>query len=118
MLHPRPKQGRAECLTLRFSPSQVPLAGSKITFFKNGECMGEAFRDVNAGDYFPAVASYRNARVKLNFGPKFRHPPKGFKYKPMSARAEQMAIEQSMADMRFFTEKEGRLSLSTYASSP
>ena len=54
----------------------------------------------------------------MNFGPKFRFPPKGFKYKPMSARAEQVAIEQSMADMRFFTEMEGKLSLTNYASSP
>jgi hypothetical protein len=36
----------------------------------------------------------------------------------MSARAEQVAIEQSMADMRFFTEKEGVLSLANYTSSP
>ena len=42
------------------------------------------------GDYFPAVASYKNAKVRLNFGPKFRFPPKGYKYKPMSARAEQV----------------------------
>ena len=28
--------------------SQRDLPASKITFFKNGECLGEAFRDINA----------------------------------------------------------------------
>ncbi len=27
---------------------QRPLAASKITFFKNGECLGEAFKDINS----------------------------------------------------------------------
>ena len=66
--------------------------GTKITFFKNGECLGTAFSDIFEGDYFPAVASYKCAKVRMNFGPKFRFPPKGFKYKPMSARAEQVTI--------------------------
>jgi len=70
------------------------------------------------GDYFPAVSSYKCAKVKVNFGPKFRFPPKGFKYKPMSARAEQVAIEQSVADMQFFTTREGNLSLTNYISEP
>ena len=95
-----------------------PLAGSKLTFFKNGECLGVAFSDLNKGDYYPSVSSYRNAKVRMNFGPKFRCPPKGFKFKPFSARAEQVAIEQSMADMRWFTEREGRLSLTHYTSTP
>ena len=56
-----------------------PLPGSKITFFKNGECLGTAFTDIFAGDYYPAVASYKCAKVKFNFGPKFRFPPKGYK---------------------------------------
>ena len=31
------------------------------------------------GDYYPALASYKSAKVKFNFGPKFRFPPKGYK---------------------------------------
>ena len=41
-----------------------------------------------------------------------------FQYKPMSARADLAAVEQTVADMRFFTEKEGQLSLNNYFMSP
>ncbi len=71
------------------------------------------------GDYYPAVASYKCAKVKLNFGPKFRFPPRGgYKHKPMSARADLAAVEQTVADMRFFTEMEGKLKLDSYFISP
>lgn len=100
----------------------APLKGSKIVFFKNGECMGEAFADLYEGDYIPSFSGYKCPKLKLNFGPKFRYPPsKGGAYKqyrPMSARADQAAIEQSLADMRFFTEREGKLSLNDYFMSP
>ncbi len=56
--------------------------------------------------------------MKAYFGPKFKYPPKGYKYKPMCARADQVAIEQSMADIAFFTEKEGKLGLDTFFPSP
>jgi len=95
-----------------------PLQGSKIVFFKNGETLGEAFTDIYEGDYTPAVATYRNAKVKMNYGPKFRHPPKGFKFRPMSQRAEEAALEQAMSDMKFFTENEGKLKLDSFAMSP
>eukprot|EP00095_Tigriopus_kingsejongensis_P010432 maker-scaffold294_size218657-snap-gene-0.20 protein:Tk10432 transcript:maker-scaffold294_size218657-snap-gene-0.20-mRNA-1 annotation:"hypothetical protein SINV_13294" len=90
-----------------------PLKGSSISFFKNGENLGEAFTDIYEGDYFPSISSFRCAKVKANFGPKFRFPPKGVQCRPMSARAEEMAVEQSLADMRFFAEKDGTLSLDT-----
>ena len=54
----------------------------------------------------------------MNFGPKFRYPPKGYKPKPMYLRADQAAIEQSLADMRFFATKEGKLKLDDYFMSP
>ena len=45
----------------------------------------------------------------MNFGPRFKcPPPKDFKARPMSARAEEMAIEQTLSDMKFFTEYEVR----------
>lgn len=91
-----------------------PLPGASITFFKNGESLGQAFTDIYEGDYFPAISSFRCAKVKANFGPKFKFPPKGVPgVRPFSARAETMAVEQSLADMRFFAEKEGTLSLDT-----
>ena len=45
-------------------------------------------------------------------------PPKSLKIRPMCHRAEEMAIEQSLADMKFFTEYEGRLTLRDYVMSP
>jgi len=95
-----------------------PLPGSKITYFKNGEPLGEAFTDIYMGDYTPSVATYKHAKVRFNFGPKFRHPPKNVKLRPMSARAEEASIDQTVADMRFFTEKQGKLRLDNYSMSP
>ena len=70
------------------------------------------------GDYTPSVATYKHAKVRFNFGPKFRHPPKNVKLRPMSARAEEASIDQTVADMRFFTEKQGKLRLDNYSMSP
>ena len=36
----------------------------------------------------------------------------------MSARAEDAAIDQTVADMRFFAEKEGKIRLDNYSMSP
>ena len=36
----------------------------------------------------------------------------------MSARAEEAVLEQTVADMRFFTEHEGKLKLDNYTMSP
>jgi len=96
-----------------------PLPGSKITFFKNGESLGEAFSNIYMGDYFPAIATFKNAKVKLNFGPRFKFsPPKNLKVRPMCERAEEVVIEQSLSDMKFFTENEGKLGLNNYLMSP
>jgi len=96
-----------------------PLPGSKITFYKNGESLGEAFSNIYMGDYFPAIATYKNAKVKLNFGPRFKFPPPGsLKVRPMCHRAEEVVIEQSLSDMRFFTENDGKLTLNNYIMSP
>ena len=92
------------------------LPGSKILFFKNGQPLGEAFTDIYFGDYYPAVATYKNAKVKLNFGlRKFNFPPpKDLQWKPMCKRAEEAAVEQTLADMKFFTENDGKLRLDNY----
>lgn len=71
------------------------------------------------GDYSPAVATYKNAKVKLNFGPRFKcPPPKDLKCKAMSVRADEVAVEQTLADLKFFTENEGKLKLDNYIMSP
>ena len=71
------------------------------------------------GDYFPAIATFKNAKVKLNFGPRFKFsPPKNLKVRPMCERAEEVVIEQSLSDMKFFTENEGKLGLNNYLMSP
>jgi len=95
------------------------VPGSKITFFKNGESLGEAFPDIYDGEYYPAISLYKYSKVKINFGPKFRHSPKETSgFKPMSERAKDMEVEQTMADMRFFSQMDGRLTLENYFMSP
>lgn len=52
-----------------------PLKGSKLIFFKNGESQGEAFLDIYAGSYYPALSIHKSATVTINFGPTFKCPP-------------------------------------------
>lgn len=59
-------------------PKKVPE--SEICFFRNGVCQGTAFKDINAGRYFPAASMYTlpkepSCTVKFNFGPEFQYPP-------------------------------------------
>lgn len=62
-----------------------PLPGSKIYYFKNGECQGEAFLDIYEGCYYPTVSLHKNVTVSVNFGPNFKHAPSGeFNYRPVS----------------------------------
>lgn len=85
-----------------------PLPGSKITYFLNGKSLGTAFQDIYRGEYYPAAGLYKQAHIKFNFGPRFKHPPVGApKFRPMCERARELEVEQSMADMRFFSDKEG-----------
>jgi hypothetical protein len=42
------------------------------------------FQDILGGTYYPAVSCYMGAKVKFNFGPDFKHPPKDLVYKPVS----------------------------------
>ncbi|KAK9711443.1 transcription factor, contains a PHD finger motif [Basidiobolus ranarum] len=59
-------------------PSLVTLPKvekSQIVYFKNGECMGVAFENINLGKYHPAISSYKGGRVAVNFGPMFKYPP-------------------------------------------
>jgi Set1/Ash2 histone methyltransferase complex subunit ASH2 len=90
--------------------------GSKITFFKNGKSLGAAFEDIYAGEYHPGAGLFKHAHVKFNFGPRFKSPPQevAVKFKPLCDRAKELEIEQAVADMRFFSENEGKLRIDNY----
>ena len=49
------------------------ISNNEIRFFKNGKDQGVAFRgdEIPMGVYFPAIAVYQYARVRMNFGPSF-----------------------------------------------
>ncbi|KAH8865739.1 Set1/Ash2 histone methyltransferase complex subunit ASH2 [Schistosoma japonicum] len=85
-----------------------PLLGSKITFYRNGKCMGTAFTNIYAGTYFPAISIYKSATVSVNFGPYFKYPPTDIgDWEPMSSRVVSAAVEQTVADMICLVEKDG-----------
>ncbi|XP_064096042.1 set1/Ash2 histone methyltransferase complex subunit ASH2-like isoform X1 [Macrobrachium nipponense] len=88
-----------------------PLPGAKIVFFKNGKCYGEAFRDIYGGTYYPAVSLYKNITVSVNFGPEFKHPPTTHEFRGMNERCEEFMVEQTLADMTYLVENEGKLRL-------
>ncbi|KND00075.1 uncharacterized protein SPPG_04416 [Spizellomyces punctatus DAOM BR117] len=64
----------SQYLPFRSKPLTV-AEGSEIIYYKNGECLGVAFRDLYRGKYHPAISSYKGGSVTLNFGPNFRYPP-------------------------------------------
>lgn len=53
--------------------SLTALPGSKIIYFKNGVCEGEAFLDINKGSYYPTISIHKSATVSANFGPQFKY---------------------------------------------
>lgn len=79
------------------------VPGSKIVFFKNGESQGEAFTDINAGAYYPAISIFKNATVSVNFGPNFKYPEteEEFKCKGVSFHLQFRQIE--LVAIRFST---------------
>ncbi|KAL6736077.1 hypothetical protein Aduo_006467 [Ancylostoma duodenale] len=79
--------------------SLEPLHGSRIEFFKNGKPCGVAFTDIYKGFYHPAVSLFKNATVRCNFGPKLQYLPPGAK--PMSARVDELYVEQTLSDILF-----------------
>ncbi|XP_031557169.1 set1/Ash2 histone methyltransferase complex subunit ASH2-like [Actinia tenebrosa] len=80
------------------------LSGSKIKFYKNGVCQGVAFEDIFDGEYYPAISIYKNATVKINFGPYFQFPPTDEEFRPMSERAGDIMVEQALADSLYHVE--------------
>ena len=64
--------------------SLKPCKGSKIIFYKNGVCQGEAFVDIFGGAYYPTVSIHKSATVSVNFGPNFRYSPTDIKFRGVS----------------------------------
>jgi len=90
------------------------LNGSKIFFFKNGECQGLAFEEIYGGAYYPSISIHKGATVSLNFGADgFKYPQILSEYncRPLSDRVEAFICEQTIADLFFFTENDGKLRL-------
>ncbi|ESN99523.1 hypothetical protein HELRODRAFT_185811 [Helobdella robusta] len=85
-----------------------PAAGSQIIMFLNGKCQGIAYEDINKGIYFPAISSYKNATVSVNFGPKFKYPPKDYQYRPMCQATEASAVQHALGDILYHVEHEGQ----------
>ncbi|XP_043276432.1 set1/Ash2 histone methyltransferase complex subunit ASH2 [Venturia canescens] len=92
-----------------------PLSDSKIIFFKNGLSQGNAFIDLNRGAYFPTISIHKSATVSVNFGPNFKYAPNDLSYRGMCEKAEEAMSEQSMADMLYLSENEGKLRLDTFS---
>jgi Set1/Ash2 histone methyltransferase complex subunit ASH2 len=46
---------------------------TEIRFSVNGTSLGTAFKNLVAGEYYPAVSLYGKSRVRFNFGPNFAH---------------------------------------------
>lgn len=94
--------------------SMETLAGSKISFYKNGKFVGVAFEDVYAGFYYPTISLYKSCTVTTNFGPKFKYPPElhntnsknHLKYRPAQDMVDVSIIDNLMADLIFIVDQE------------
>ncbi|XP_064457594.1 set1/Ash2 histone methyltransferase complex subunit ASH2-like [Ornithodoros turicata] len=91
--------------------SLKPLPKSQITYYKNGECMGVAWQDINEGTYYPAISLYKSCTVKLNFGPNFKHKPKDVTCSGMDEIVKKAMIHQTVSDLLYLVENEGQLQL-------
>lgn len=96
------------------------IAGSRISFYKNGKFVGVAFEDIFAGYYYPSISLYKNCVVSANFGPRFKCPPKSHTlhevttnntchsptYRPFQDIVEVSIIDHLMTDLLFIVDKE------------
>jgi Set1/Ash2 histone methyltransferase complex subunit ASH2 len=85
----RLERGRGDVVMWKGEPYLVdrpeapaaPLAGSAIAFSVDGAFGGPAFTGLPEGTYYPMVSLFTlpgaapPAKVRLNFGPDFAHPP-------------------------------------------
>lgn len=85
-----------------------PVPGSQVKFYKNGVCQGVAWQEIYDGAYYPAVSLYKNATVTINFGPDFKYPPTDEDFQPMSFKAMEFAVEQSLSDLLSHVDSQDR----------
>jgi hypothetical protein len=52
---------------------------SYVKFYKNGEDLGIAYKDIRRGIYRAAISIYGRGSVDLNFGPYFAYPTDTYK---------------------------------------
>ena len=79
--------------------------GSHIRFYKNGKCLGNAFQDLYEGMYYPAISLFKTAKVKVNFGPKWKFVPESKnQLLPINDMGFRGEIEQAVADLLFAVE--------------
>ncbi|XP_075542537.1 set1/Ash2 histone methyltransferase complex subunit ash2 isoform X2 [Dermacentor variabilis] len=87
------------------------LPGSRIVFYKNGECIGTAWKDIYEGMYYPAVSVYKGCTVRLNFGPNFKHKPKDVPCLGMHESVDKVIVQQTMSDILYLVENESQMRL-------
>ncbi|XP_050052258.1 set1/Ash2 histone methyltransferase complex subunit ASH2 [Dermacentor andersoni] len=87
------------------------LPGSRIVFYKNGECIGTAWKDIYEGMYYPAVSLYKGCTVRLNFGPNFKHKPKDVPCLGMHESVDKVIVQQTMSDILYLVENESQMRL-------
>ena len=79
------------------------IAGSEISFFKNGVCQGIAFTGIYAGEYFPAASMYtlpspeKKCSVRFNFGPNFQFPVRDWGDRPVPMPMSQAPPPEGLA---------------------
>ena len=76
--------------------------------FKNGVSKGKAWEnEIFCGEYYPCISLYKSASVSINFGPKFKFPPKiKQSYKALQHRAYDDMIESCVADLVYAVDLE------------
>lgn len=89
-----------------------PLKGSQMIFYKNGQSLGVAFEDVYEGFYYPTIALYKNCKVSVNFGPRFRFPPpqsdssSQLPWQPVNDMAQIEVIDSFLSDLLYILDQE------------
>lgn len=88
------------------------LAGSKISFFKNGKALGPAYTDIYAGFYYPTISLYKSCTVSINFGPKFEFAPDDYATNGSSNGLrtlqipDNVALDTCLADLIYLVSEE------------
>lgn len=81
----------------------MTIAGSEVSFFKNGVCQGVAYTDIYAGEYFPAASMYtlpspeKKCSVRFNFGPNFQFPIEEWGDRPVPLPMSQAPPPEGLA---------------------